>query len=61
MDKLELRFRGREGGAGMYGMGEQESAGIVLLENVRGRDKAFNAIVAFSGLDGSICNNDQAS
>jgi hypothetical protein len=50
MDKLELRFRGREGGAGMHGMGEQEEAESVLLENMRGRDKAFNAIIAFSGV-----------
>ncbi|KAE8441809.1 hypothetical protein EG329_004262 [Mollisiaceae sp. DMI_Dod_QoI] len=50
MDKLELRFRGSEGGTGMHGMGEQEGAEIVLLENMRERDKAFNAIVAFSGL-----------
>lgn len=50
MDKLELRFRGREGGAGMHGMGEQEDAKIVLLENMQGRDKAFNAIIAFSNV-----------
>ncbi|CZR50130.1 uncharacterized protein PAC_00002 [Phialocephala subalpina] len=49
-DKLEIRFRGREGGAGVYGMGEQKSAEIVLLENMRGRGKAFNSIVAFSGV-----------
>ncbi|KUJ18508.1 uncharacterized protein LY89DRAFT_582089 [Mollisia scopiformis] len=50
MDKLELRFRGKGGGAGMHGMGEQEDAEIVLLENMRRRDKAFNAVVAFSGV-----------
>lgn len=50
MDKLELRFRGVEGGAGMHGMGERENAEIVLLENMRGRDKAFNSVIAFSGV-----------
>lgn len=50
MDKLELWFKGEEAGAGVHGMGERECARYVLLENMRGRDKAFNAVVGFSGL-----------
>lgn len=50
LDKLELRFRGMEGGAGMHQMGEREHAEIIVLDNMRGRDKAFNAIIAFSNL-----------
>jgi len=50
MDKLELRFRGPSDGAGMRGMGEREHADIVMLENMRGRDKAFNSVIGFSGL-----------
>ncbi len=50
MDKLELRFRGYEGGASTHGLGEQRDVEIILLENMRGRDKAFNAMVAFSGV-----------
>jgi hypothetical protein len=49
-DKLELIFRSKEGGAGMQAMSEKECAEVVLLENMRGRDKAFNAVVGFSGL-----------
>jgi hypothetical protein len=41
MDKLELRFRGREDGM---------DAEVVVLENMRGRDKAFNALLGFSGV-----------
>jgi hypothetical protein len=41
MDKLELRFRGREGGM---------DAEVVVLENMRERDKAFNALLGFSGV-----------
>jgi hypothetical protein len=41
MDKLELRFRGRECGM---------DAEVVVLENMRERDKAFNALLGFSGV-----------
>jgi hypothetical protein len=34
----------------MRGMGEREHADIVTLENMRGRDKAFNSVIGFSGL-----------
>lgn len=50
MDKLELRFRRNEGGAGMHAMGELEEAEIVTLENMKGRDNAFNAVIAFGGV-----------
>jgi len=50
MDKLELWFRGSDGGTGMHSMGEKECAQVVVLENMRGRDKAFNAVVGFSGV-----------
>ena len=50
MDKLELKFRGENSGAGMGDIREKDSAKVVLLENMRGRDKAFNAIIGFSGL-----------
>ena len=50
MDKLELWFRGEGGSAGMHGMGEKGHARSVLLENMRGRDKAFNAVIGFSAL-----------
>jgi hypothetical protein len=43
MDKLELWFRGE---GGNHGMGAE----VVVLENMRGRDKAFNAILGFSGV-----------
>jgi len=49
MDKLELWFRGQEGSASMYDMGEKGNARMVVLENMRDRDKAFNAVVGFSG------------
>jgi hypothetical protein len=49
MDKLELWFRGEEGSAGMHDMGEKGDARMVVLENMRDRDKAFNAVVGFSG------------
>jgi len=46
MDKLELRFRPEHAGPDMTGA----QAEAVLLENMRGRDKAFNAIIGFSGV-----------
>lgn len=49
-DKLEIRFRGRHGGTGTHSEPHGENATVVLLENMSGRDKAFNAIVGFSGL-----------
>lgn len=50
LDKLELVFRGLKGGAVMHSMGEKEDAEVVILEKMRGRDKAFNAILGFSGV-----------
>jgi hypothetical protein len=41
MDKLELRFRGRA-----VGMDAQ----VVVLENMRWRDKAFNVVLGFSSV-----------
>lgn len=46
MDKLELRFRREDGSPGMMG----QEVEVVLLENMRRRDKAFNAIIGFSGV-----------
>lgn len=46
MDKLELKFRL----PGLRTMGEAESCETVMLEHLGGRDKAFNAIVGFSGV-----------
>ncbi|PVH70925.1 hypothetical protein DL98DRAFT_472213 [Cadophora sp. DSE1049] len=50
MDKLELRFRRRVGVAGRPSVGEMDDVEVLLLENMRGRDKAFNAIIGFSGV-----------
>lgn len=50
MDKLELWFRGEGGTAGMNDMGEVGRARRKVLDNMRGRDKAFNAVIGFSGL-----------
>lgn len=50
MDKLELWFRGEDGGAGLHGMGENDNAQKVVLENMKERDKAFNAVIGFSGV-----------
>lgn len=50
MDKLELKFRDENRGARMHGVRDKEGAEVVTLQNMRGRDKAFNAVVAFSGL-----------
>jgi hypothetical protein len=39
------------GRAGVHGMGEKEDVEVVLLEKKkRGRNKVFNAGVAFSGV-----------
>ena len=51
LDKLELLFRGEGGGgADVHDTGLDENAEPVVLENMRRRDKAFNAIIGFSGL-----------
>lgn len=47
-DKLELRFRAEPHGA-LYSARPNEPL-VILLENMRGRDKAFNSIVGFSGV-----------
>lgn len=47
MDKLELRSR-PEDGTPENGTGEEGQ--VVVLENMRGRDKAYNAVIGFSGL-----------
>lgn len=47
-DKLELKFRG-EAGSDMQDACQNGHI-VVLLENIKGRDKAFNTIIAFSGV-----------
>lgn len=47
MDKLELRFRSEDGA---LGNGTGEEGQVVVLENMMGRDKAFNAVIGFSGV-----------
>ncbi|TGO63343.1 hypothetical protein BOTNAR_0101g00150 [Botryotinia narcissicola] len=47
-DKLELKFRGEAGGD--VPGARQNGHVVALLENMRGRDKAFNSIVGFSGV-----------
>lgn len=54
LDKLELVFRGAGGGAGMHDMRDTSNAETVVLENMRGRDKTFNAIVGFSVCSGRV-------
>jgi hypothetical protein len=48
MDKLELRFRAEDTALRMDGIGAEGE--ILLLENMRERDKAFNTVIGFSGL-----------
>jgi hypothetical protein len=48
MDKLELRFR--SSGQVPDLKGDIFNAEIITLENMTGRDKAFNALIGFSGL-----------
>jgi hypothetical protein len=48
MDKLEIRFRQTGQVADLKG--DIKEAEIVTLENMIGRDKAFNALIGFSGL-----------
>lgn len=50
MDKLELRFRPEGGWAGVHGTAKVDGPQVVLLENMRERDRAFNAVIAFSGV-----------
>jgi hypothetical protein len=50
MDKLELRFRAEDVATDVNGMQKVDRSEVVLLENMRGRDKAFNAVIAFSGV-----------
>ncbi|KAB8289983.1 hypothetical protein EYC80_010310 [Monilinia laxa] len=47
-DKLELKFRGARG-SDLHNV-RQNKHMVVLLENMRRRDKAFNSIIAFSGV-----------
>lgn len=49
LDKLELKFIKKEGGEHPNIKG-RERPRAVLLENMKERDKAFNAIIGFSGL-----------
>lgn len=48
MDKLELRFKAGNGAVDPNGIGIEGE--IVLLKNMRGRDKAFNGVIGFSGV-----------
>ena len=50
MDKLELLFRREAEAPGMARISEKDDGEVLLLENMRGRDKAFNAIIGFSGI-----------
>jgi len=50
MDKLELCFRRKAEGPGMARISDKDDGEVLLLENMRGRDKAFNAIIGFSGV-----------
>ena len=50
LDKLELRFRRTNSRAAIQDLGQEEHVDIMTLENMRGRDKAFNAIIGFSDL-----------
>ncbi|TVY39143.1 hypothetical protein LOCC1_G007326 [Lachnellula occidentalis] len=50
MDKLELWFNDEGPQAEMPGMDGMKNATPVLLQNMRHRDKAFNAVIGFSGL-----------
>ncbi|RAL62368.1 hypothetical protein DID88_004934 [Monilinia fructigena] len=47
-DKLELKFRGARG-SDLHNVRQNKHV-VVLLENMRRRDKAFNSIIAFSGV-----------
>lgn len=47
-DKLELKFRGAEG-SDLHNVRQNKHV-VILLENVRRRDKAFNSIIGFSGV-----------
>ncbi|PQE29214.1 hypothetical protein CJF30_00004276 [Rutstroemia sp. NJR-2017a BBW] len=49
-DKLELRFMGKEEGVHEYELRQNENTQVMLIENMKQRDKAFNAIIAFSGI-----------
>lgn len=50
LDKLELVFKGEGRSVDIQSLGADEHAEIMVLENMRGRDKAFNAILGFSGV-----------
>jgi hypothetical protein len=50
MDKVELRFRAEGVGADVNETQKVDRPEMVLLENMRDRDKAFNAVIAFSGV-----------
>ena len=54
VDKLELKFRGQQDDDGnlaqLLGQSREESLDVIMLENMRDRDRAFNAILGFSGL-----------
>lgn len=49
-DKLELRFIGKQEGVHEYELRQNENTQVILIENLKQRDKAFNAIIAFSGI-----------
>lgn len=50
LDGLELQFRSDIPGSNPRVFGESTKTDTILLENMRGRDKAFNALIGFSGL-----------
>lgn len=49
-DQLELTFRSDKPGNGVLRMDLENEVDVITLENVRDRDKAFNALIGFSGL-----------
>jgi hypothetical protein len=50
MDKMELIFTNENGVTGQLDRNKMVTTEVVLLENMRDRDKAFNAIIGFSGV-----------
>lgn len=50
LDNLELKFNGTQGEDSIYPRGKGEHSQVMVLQNMKERDKAFNAVVGFSGL-----------
>lgn len=54
MSKSQTRATVLKGTAGVHSIGEKEDVEMVVLENMRGRDRAFNSIVGFGGCSGNV-------